>query len=215
MLGAASGALRLTRALALALAAYTLSLGAHLLGGGEPPSWRGTAVLVFVTWWLCVMVTGRRLGRLAVTGLLGLCQVLLHEALGAAGSTGACLAVAPARAGSMMPTAMGSCAPLAPTGTPGMPPLAMGGHTGSPGLTMVLAHAAAAVLLGLCLAHGEAAVWFLASLVRPSRPSPLVLPALLRPLLSRSEVADAPVALVPPGGVGRRGPPWGGPLVTA
>lgn len=215
MVGPASGALRLTRALGLALAAYTLSLGAHLLGGGEPPSLRGTAVLLFVTWWLCVIVTGRRLGRLAVTGLLGLGQVLLHEALGVAGSTGACLPMAHAPAMSMMHTAIGSCARLASTVTAGMPPLAMGAHGGSPSLTMVVAHATAAGLLGLCLANGEAAVWFLASLVRPTRPSPVVLPAFLRPLPARTVGARRSSALVLPGGVGRRGPPRGDALVPA
>jgi hypothetical protein len=215
MLGPASGALRLTRALGLALAAYTLSLGAHLLGGGEPPSLRGTAVLVLLTWWLCVMVTGRRLGRVAVVALVGFCQVLLHEALAAASSTGTCLTTARGQAMSMVHVATTTCPPPGAPGMRGMPPHAMAADLATVGLAMVLAHAAAAVLLGLCLAHGEAALWFLASMVLRSRPRPVALPAFPRPLPARSEAVRTLSARILQGGVGRRGPPWGDAPVTA
>jgi hypothetical protein len=196
MFSPGQGALRLARATGLALAAYTLSVVAHLAGGGHAPSALATAVLLFLTWWVCVMVTFRRLGRVACVALLAVSQVLLHGALSLASSAGGCVQVVHQHAGHLTNGTMTVCsAEAAPMH-----------HHGS-SLLMTSAHTVAAVLLGLVLARGEAALWFLAALVWPR---PLVAPVLVTPArVWVAVVQTARTGVVVPGGVGRRGPPVG------
>ncbi|KQU70769.1 hypothetical protein [Phycicoccus sp. Root101] len=202
MVSAGAGALRLTRALGLAVAAYGLSLAAHLVGGGSAPSPAGTGVLLFVTWWACVLVTHRRLGRVALVSVLALSQVLLHQAFLVAGTAGSCVTVVHAHAGHLVDGASTVCSAA---GMNGMGPMS---HQGPSGAAMVAAHVLAAVLLALVLARGEAAVWFLAGLVWPTPPAAAQLPAARRPLTVLPRLLLAVAEPVVPGSVGRRGPPW-------
>ena len=206
MATAGTGALRLTRALVLALAAYGLSLGAHLVGGGAAPSVTGTGVLLFVTWWACVLVTHRRLGRTSLAAILGVSQLLLHEAFSFAGAAGTCVTVVHGHADHLANGATTVCADSAMAAMP---------HHGWSGAGMVASHVAAAVLLAVLLARGEAAVWFLAGLVLPGRPVAVRLPVVSRPTRILGRVLQPTAPAVVPGDVGRRGPPWACAPATA
>lgn len=182
------GALRFVRAGAWATAAMGLSTGAHLVGGGAPPSPGAAALIVTALLWSGLILTQWRLGRTALAVSLGLSQVLLHSVL----------------------TVSEGVTDCAPVGDHHNIALACAGGSPMPHETpvaMFLAHVVAALLLALVLARGEDAVWFLAGLLRPSLPgTPLLL------LLTGHELVPArgdqparlPFVL---GGVGRRGPP--------
>ncbi|GAA2733566.1 hypothetical protein GCM10009867_11780 [Pedococcus aerophilus] len=202
MVAAGTGTLRLARALGLALAAYGLSLGAHLVGGGNAPSATGAAALLFATWWVGVLVTHRRLGRTALVAALGVSQLVLHQAFSYASTAGSCVTVVHAHADHLTNGASTVCAEAGAAGMAAMP------HHGLAGAGMVVAHAGAAVLLALLLARGEAAVWFLAGLVWPTPPAPVRLPTALRPATVLGALLAPTAPVVVPGDVGRRGPPW-------
>lgn len=204
-----SGALRLARAGSLALAAYGLALGAHLVGGGDAPSAIASVVILFATFWACTALTWRRLGRVATVTLVGASQLLLHKAFGLTESAGSCVTVVHEHAGHLANGATTLCA--APATTAGMPSMA---HHGGTGLSMVAAHAVAAIVLGLVLARGEAAVWLLASWLVPPLPQPTPPPCALRPAPIWTPVTPF-VAVFMPAGVGRRGPPRGSVLTAS
>ncbi len=203
MFSPGTGALRLARATSLALVAYSLSLGAHVLAGGEAPSATGTAVLLGVTTWACVLVTSRRVARVPLVALLGASQLLLHHAFMLASASSGCLTVTGAHAGHGMPGPMTYCTDPA-AAMSAMP--SMSGHATS-GAAMTVAHAVAALLLGVVLARGEDALWFLAGLVWPTATAPVLLPSAARPLPVAPSPTGAASAVLLPGGVGRRGPP--------
>jgi hypothetical protein len=193
----AAGGLRLLRAGGLTVAAYALASVAHVQAGGGLPTWPWLAAILLLTFWGAVVLTGRRLGRVATVAGLGVSQLVLHEAFGFLSPVGACLRDSFVPAGHAGHEVVLTCAD---------PGLSMPAHHGR-GLTMVVAHAVAAALTGLVLARGEDAVWFLASLVWPALPSP-VRPA---PPESRLPVSPRPRSVarqvVCSGGPGRRGPP--------
>jgi hypothetical protein len=201
MMSPDAGLLRLARASGFGLVAFSLSLTAHVAGGGQLPSAMASLVLLGACCWVSVFLTWRRLGRLAAVIALGVMQVLLHAALMLASAAGACTAMMSGHPHLSTATAM-----AAPVCLPG--PAHEPSHAGGwPAMGMTLAHAAAAVLLGVLLSRADRAVWFLATLrlwappadVRVSPPvaaAPLV-PAV--PAWCRSHIALL--------GVRRRGPP--------
>ncbi|HEV7145591.1 MAG TPA: hypothetical protein VGN48_01195, partial [Pedococcus sp.] len=87
------GALRLARAFGFAIAAFGLSVAAHVMAGGTPPSVTASLVLGGATLWVSLFLTGQRRGSRSIVAAMGLLQLLLHQALmmSAAGSRCAAL----------------------------------------------------------------------------------------------------------------------------
>jgi hypothetical protein len=194
---------RLARAAGLAVSAFSLAAGAHLAGGGSMPAGVWSAAILLLVFTGSVLVTGRRLGPVAIVALLGGSQLLLHRAFAFTEPAAApCVAGAPEH-GTHLAGAVAVCA------DPALATAAMQGmdHSMGGGATMVVAHTVAAVLLGLLLARGEEALWFLAAFVLPRWRVAVRCP--VRPTAPRPEW---PVPVLVPletalGGVGRRGPP--------
>ena len=191
MVSPSRGALRFVRASAWAAAALGLSTGAHVVGGGALPS-PGVAALIGVALlWFGLLLTQRRLGRVALTLSLGVSQVLLHAVLSAAeAGVASCAAVGSHHAAV-------ACA----GGTTAMP------HQTS--TAMLLSHALAALLLALVLARGEDAVWRVAQLLWPRLPAAPVLLLVVGQAFAPSRGGEPTRAVVVLGGVGPRGPPLG------
>lgn len=195
------GALRLARAFGFAIAAFALSVGAHVLAGGTPPSLTASLVLVAGTVWVSLFLTGRQRGARSVVAAMGLLQLVLHQALMLSAGASRCPALdAPGNHLHALSSAARSACMAMPSLSqthvaPGIP------------LGMTLAHALAAVVLGLVLARGESAIWFLAALVWPSRPVARAVPVGMPrawsiptvPAVRRLGQAVAPIS--------RRGPP--------
>lgn len=157
------GALRLARAFGFALAAFALSVGAHVLAGGPTPSVTASLVLGGSIAWASLFLTHRRRGAWSITAAMALTQVLLHRALTLSATGGGCWGLHSGH-GHLHTVRAATHVVCA-----AMPSLSQA-H-GIP-VGMTLAHAVAAVVLGLILARGESAIWFLASLVWPSPPMP-------------------------------------------
>ncbi|WP_068266018.1 hypothetical protein [Janibacter limosus] len=183
------GALRLARASAWAAAAFGLSTGAHVVGGGSLPSPGVAALISMALLWCGLLLTQWRLGRVALTLSLGISQLLLHTVL-AATETIAATCVATGSHHVVVACADGA--------TP-MP------HGTSAG--MVLAHTVAALLLALVLARGEDAVWHVAQLLWPRLPAAPALLLVVGHGLAPSRGGEPPRPAMVPGGAGRRGPP--------
>jgi hypothetical protein len=195
------GALRLARALGFGLTAFALSVTAHVVAGGPPPSATVSLVLGFAVVWASVFLTWRRLGVVSSVLSLGALQVVLHAALSLASAGATCMSVVHGHASHAADGAMTMCT----TAT------ASHAHSdGASGLAMTAAHALAAVVLGVLLARADQAVWFLAALIWPSLPQATPGAAGVpqaRVAVVRSRVRP-PVGVVLTG-VSRRGPPRG------
>jgi hypothetical protein len=193
------GALRLARAFGFGLTAYALAVVAHAAGGGGTPTLTGSLVLAFATVWVSVLLTSRRLGVGSSVLSLGVVQLLLHEGLALASSAGGCMSVVHSHGSHLASGAMMVCSPA---GAPDMH--AHGGAT----VAMTAAHAVAALCLGVLLARGDQAVWFLAALVWPRLPEAGVVGVLVPrvPASARARlVARRPLVVL--SGLSRRGPP--------
>ena len=200
MTSPSGGALRYLRAGSVTLAMLGLSLMAHVVAGGHAPSGGVLAALALGVFWACTLLTWRRLGRVSLTLAVLASQVLLHKAFDLLASPAPCVELVHAHAGHLTTGATIVCSAPMP---------AMASAHGASGASMVVAHGVAAVLVGLVLARGEAALWSLARLVW----RPIVgTPDLAAPVSCGRVVVDRPVLTtrsVVPGGVGRRGPPRG------
>lgn len=192
------GALRLARAFGFAIAAFALSVGAHVLAGGTPPSLTASVVLGGSTVWASLFLTGRRLGARAMVVAMGLAQLLLHQALMVSTPGGRCAGLD--RAGNHL-HAVSSAARSVCTAMPSLP------HAHGIPLAMSLAHAVTAILLGLALARGESAIWFLAALVWPSRPVAVAVPVRMPRAWSVPTVPAVRGRSHQLGPISRRGPP--------
>jgi hypothetical protein len=84
-------------------------------------------------------------------------QVLLHQLFEATTSGATCKSIVHAHADHLTNGAVTICS----QGSPAM------AHHGGSNLAMTAAHALAALAIGLVLARGEAALWFLAGLIWP------------------------------------------------
>lgn len=223
MTSPAAGALRLVRALAVALVVVALAAGGHVLAGGAAPSplllgAGGVAVLLAAT-----VLAGRRLSGTRIVALLGLGQAGLHTLL-ALSPAPACAeavhAAATGPAGHAVYAGPAAHAGHAAQGIADAAPAAAGlcatagghAHAGDAllagGTAMLAAHVAATALTAVLLLHGERALWslwgWLLPAVRVVRAAPLpVFPRLPRPEAAL-RVAPRPVLL---DAASRRGPP--------
>jgi hypothetical protein len=174
--------LRWARGSALAAVAWCTASAAHVVAGGGLPPVSAVVALIALTAWPFTLSLRTRASGVRLAALLGAGQLMMHAAFVLIGSwtAAASLGTAPtgemtgpsghsgheagvARTGHLLP----SSDPLSAT----MPP----DHAMSllPGPMMLLAHAAAAVLLGSALATGERALFSLLGLLRElARPVP-------------------------------------------
>lgn len=195
------GVLWLARAAAWTCAAFGLSVGAHIIGGGTPPSPGVAAGLVAALLWVGLMLTRRRLGPLPLIATLGLTQFLLHAGLTMTERPTACSPSATGtgpHAGHDLTLACEASASGAASALT---------HAEHSTLTMSIGHVLAAVVLGLVLAKGEDAVWFITGLLRPVLPATPTLPSLLPLTFTPSQGGEPTPPTAVLGGVGRRGPP--------
>lgn len=187
------GMVRLARAGALTLSTVGLSVGAHVLAGGEAPGIVGLLVVTTPVLLVMLALTHRRLGLPLLAALFGLTQLGLHRAFDA--------------------MTMGSPGVAMPTGHHGAHLTVVAASTtdavarSAGSSLMTVAHVAAAALTVLLLARGEAALWRLLAWVLPTLPRTTVVPARHRVPASSLPlvVVDPRLARVPP----RRGPPRG------
>jgi hypothetical protein len=199
----ANGLLRVLRAALLGSVAFTLAMSAHVVAGGRTPSMAISVVLAIACVGVCLVLTARRLGVVAIATALGALQLGLHYAFMWLPSSG-CVADSPTAMALTRvhgaPAQMLACEPMA------------SGHVASmaqlPTMLMLGAHAVATLATALFLARGERVLWLLVSAawtVFHSVGPVLILPAGRRcqPALTGG-VGHALVAL---GGIGRRGPP--------
>jgi hypothetical protein len=181
-----------------------------VLGGADEPS-PGLLLLVgSLAMALGVASSGSRLGRARVVAIVVAGQLLLHELFMMLVAVDSAADPWGLRA---MPGMPGMTVPVAPGGAPSgaawsmLADHAVASVTSAAGATMLVAHALAAVLVGLWLAAGERLVWSVLELLRARWRSAAML-SLVRAVgaLVRDSVAahDArPSAMV-----GRLAPPW-------
>ena len=197
----APAAPRFLRSVVVATLVLSLSTGSHVVAGGSLPA---PSILLLLGALVLAPVTGmagRAFSFPALAGVLLAGELAIHSALtaltGAPSCGGASMALHHAPAQHHGP-ALADCAALAG-------PVA---DSSEPGLLMLLAHAAAAAVLGLLMTKGEAALGLLRAWLRPltGSPEPTAVLPLSRP---RTGVRSGSVRLrrqdaaVPP----LRGPP--------
>ncbi|NIZ93174.1 hypothetical protein [Kineococcus rubinsiae] len=155
-----SGALRLARSGAVVTTTLTLAGLGHTVSGGRLPSLWLSAALAVLVGCLGVLITARKLGPGITLVMMGVLQLLLHEALSLLGGHGGA-------ATSMRITQAGGHlhAGVATWGAP-LPPqaehVAMATHAGlaSPAaVTMLALHILATLLSAAALAGSERALW--------------------------------------------------------
>jgi hypothetical protein len=223
-----SPAVRRARAALLAAVIFGLGAGFHFLAGGRLPGVAGVTLLGTATYAVAGFLVRRPASRRRIVAIAVTGQAAVHAALTAAAGHGhqpaATTAPDGASAVSWAPGALnwtpGSLgeALQAPALTPpgaavGPDPVALAlgrliGELTPDHLLMAAAHAGAALLVGLWLAGGEAALLTLLALAVPlRRPQP----AVQLPAIPRLPVAITTVAIPDPLTVlsspGRRGPP--------
>lgn len=191
------GALRLVRALALALTTVALAAVAHLLAGGDLPAPLLLAGVLVAAVAAAHAATARRVGPAVAVVLLGAGQLLLHTALA--------LLVPGSGAGGALPAASAHSHGVRSV---------HGGHgaghgaghdvlhgaaasgtldavaDASGGLPMLLAHAVATVLVAAVLAGADASLWLLLAWLAPLVPLLVARAPRVRPLPAPS--ADVP-----------------------
>lgn len=195
------GVLRGGRAVLLSSATLALALLAHAVGGGAPPRTAVLGLAFLLLLGLCLCVGNRRLGATRIAALLGGGQLALHLAFGT--STGGGHAAMP------MPATMPAHAShqlhhASPEGQ---------NWAGQHGVSMLLAHVVATLLLGLLLARIEQIVWHLAVAlgVAVVGDPAVAVPGARRPATGpRRRFADHRPELT---GITRRGPP-GRPVLS-
>ncbi|QOT20000.1 hypothetical protein [Paenarthrobacter sp. YJN-5] len=147
----------LPRAAGVALTALVLAAAAHVLAGGELPALPVLSALAAVVTLTAVVLAGRKMTTPVLAAYLGICQAALHLAFSALSGPGTPV------------NDLSGHHPAAPGPGPG------GG--GVPGVHdhlsadmsagMLAMHVAAVLATALVMAKGEAAVWALASWLRP------------------------------------------------
>lgn len=199
----ATGLARVSRATVLGLVAFVLALSAHLAAGGRAPSPAVACVLVVACCGVCLSLTSRRLGTLAIATTLGVFQLGLHYSfmwLTSAGCVAASAAgMAPVHAQSGGHGVL-SCTQMSAQG--------MSSITHVSAAWMLAAHAVATVATAWVMARGERRLWLMVSAVRAvfSALGPVqILPSSRR--FGPSLTLGSGRGLVALGGIGRRGPP--------
>ncbi len=203
MNGVGRGGVRVLRALVFVAASLTLTVAAHVAGGG---SWApaGLVVTAALVWPVALLgsASQRRVVHLAPTLALG--QVGGHLALCAfQGSAPASLSLSCVTHAAHVRHPLAGC----PTGVEAMQMAGLTSDAGAmllPSASMVATHLVATVLTALVLARGEQALWQVLDLVLPH------LPHLLPRRLTTPGPAWAALLTVATGGVAvtvARGPP--------
>lgn len=132
-----------------------VAAGAHIFGGGTLPSGEASMALAALVMAAATLVPGRRLSLGTITALLGIGQVLLHEALSLHTRGAAC--------GNVLPSGQHHGPQAATCLTPGE---GLFLHA-DPALAMVLAHLLGAAVTAVLLGRAEAVLWRLASWFQP------------------------------------------------
>jgi hypothetical protein len=132
-----------------------VAAGAHILGGGTLPSGEASMALAALVMAAVTLVPGRRFSLGTITALLGIGQVLLHEALSLHTRGAACGNVL--TSGKHHPPQAATCL------TPGE---GLFLHS-DPALAMVLAHLLGAAVTAVLLGRAEAVLWQLAAWFQP------------------------------------------------
>lgn len=177
MLNPTAGRVRLARAVVVSGMVLSLSLGAHVVGGGDAPA----APLVLAVWAFVLLATvtlaGRRFTPVRLLAVLGAGQGALHATFGWLGSASCSAGTGLVTTGHAAhlghgglasasdATAVAGClagagpAGHAAHGVAGLdgPALSAGG-TGH-GAGMLAAHVVATLVVALLVARGEAALW--------------------------------------------------------
>jgi hypothetical protein len=189
------GPLRLFRSALITGAVFSLAAGGHVLGGGTLPP---VEILIALTALLLMPVTwmaGRQLSLLALLGILGAGQLLLHEAFTALSHPAVCLP----HASTVHAGHVGAAAASGTTGIHCLPleALAPAQHAagGLESLTMLAGHLLATAATAWIILKGEASLVLLLAWLRPARPvpaPPAVLPAGPRRFTRGSVTIPAP-----------------------
>lgn len=150
-----AGVLRLVRPLLVTGTVWMLAAGAHVLGGGTLPAAEISTALIALVLMVVMFVLGRRLSMGRIAAVLGIGQVLLHQALSLLSAETAC--------GTSLPGShhhavqAGACLTQVPEPLP----------QADAGLAMSLAHLLAAAVTAALLSRAEAALWRLVAWFRP------------------------------------------------
>jgi hypothetical protein len=149
-----SAPFRFPRAVALTAAMFALAAGAHVLAGGSLPEPAILAGLLAVVLAPVMILAKLRITTPFMAALLGVGQLVLHEAFNALSVSAGFTPVAGGH--------LHGAGPVPLTALALMPE-----HAAAPGALMLILHAVATLATALVLARGEAAVWALAAWLRP------------------------------------------------
>jgi hypothetical protein len=182
------GSLRLFRAVLITGMAMSLATAGHVLGGGAVPGPGATAVLAILLVPPVAWLAGRQLSLLALLGVLGAGQLMLHTAFTALSPGDIC-----PQSWAGQPPHHG---PAAGAGCAATDSAALSIHTGEGAAPdMTAGHLLALVSTAWLLHKGEQALWQLLAWLRPlvqlPRPAGTV-PALLEPGVFRRAVVPPP-----------------------
>lgn len=147
--------LRLLRPLLVTGAVWLLAAGPHVLGGGKLPAAETSTALIALVLLAVLLVLGRRLSMGRIAAVVGIGQVLLHQALSLLARETRC--VTSPQHGWHHAAPSGACLTEAPGVL--LPP--------DPGLAMSLAHVLGAAVTAALLARAEAGLWRLVAWFRP------------------------------------------------
>ena len=174
------GPLRLFRAVLVTAAAMSLAAAGHVLGGGALPAPAIMAVLAALLLAPVAWLAGRQLSFLALFGVLGSGQLMLHEAFVSLSTR---VLSPPSLAEQTSHHGQAAGAGLSAAVTASMP-VQIGNATDSP--LMLAGHLLALLATAWLLRRGEVALWQLLAWLRPlvQLPRPvLIVPVRRRPLM--------------------------------
>ncbi|MHC6231833.1 hypothetical protein ACX5I6_20065 [Arthrobacter sp. MMS24-T111] len=146
---------RFPRAVAVTASMAVLAAGAHVLAGGTLPGPGIAAGICAVMLAPVMLLTATKINAPTMVVALGAAQIFLHGAFNAFSISASGFSPA---AGEHFHGPIPSVLP---------PPSLMAGHTADPETLMVVLHTGATLMTALILARGEAALWALASWLRP------------------------------------------------
>ncbi len=155
----APAAPRFLRSVIVATLILSLSIGSHIMGGGTLPAPELLLLLGVLVMAPVTALSGRAFSFPALAGVLLTGELAIHSALTALAGAPTCGSAAPAPHHG---PATVDCSALAG-------PMADSSEAGT---LMFLAHAAAAVVLGLLVTKGEAALGLLVAWLRPLTGTP-------------------------------------------
>ncbi|WP_323960226.1 hypothetical protein GC088_01845 [Arthrobacter sp. JZ12] len=171
---------RMLRSTATAAVVFFLAAGAHLAGGAALPGLHILAALAVSTLLAVTVLARKKLSLAAVLGILGLGQLVLHEAFTTLTTTAA----------ACVPTSRGHFGPQQVH----CQPVGLMEHAHAFSLfdspMMLAAHAAAVVVTALMLHYGETAIELALQWFRPLAALPRILPTI--PVADLPPVPEVP-----------------------